>query len=209
MSHATEPRTKPEGSAIAEGGWPDRDGLFRFTVDQFYQLSEMGLFGDRHVELIEGVIYEMTSKPPHALAVELIDQLIRIPFGQGFRVRCQLLLDRGRRSMPEPDFAILPGGPREAPPGHPTTAALIIEISDTTLRKDRVLKGHLYAHAGIADYWILNLNDRQLEIYRNPGPDPSRKGRFKYHDTTILSADGHASPLARPEARIAVADMLP
>jgi Uma2 family endonuclease len=123
-------------------------------------------------------------------------------------MRVSLPLDLGRHSQPEPDFAILPGHARDAMP-HPRIASLVIEISDATLRKDRVIKAHTYAQAGIADYWIVNLNDRQVEVHRDPGPNPGRKGRFLYRSVTIIPADGHVSPLAKPESRIAVAEMLP
>jgi Uma2 family endonuclease len=186
-----------------------RSGRYRWTAGQYYRLGDLGFFQDRHVELIEGEIYEMTIDPPHAVAVELLGDVLRRTFGVGYSIRTQQPLDFGRRTQPEPDAAIVAGSPRDYAQAHPKTARLIIEVSDSTLRKDRVLKAHIYARAGIADYWIVNLVDRQLEIRRNPGPDPSRRGRFTYADATIVPATGHASPLAAPQARIAVADLLP
>jgi len=188
--------------------WPRRDGVFRFTVNQFYRLDDLGFFEDRHVELIEGVIYEMTMKPAHAISSELATRLFILTFPAS-SVRSSLPFDASRRSLLEPDIAVVPGNARDYVDNHPDGALLIVEISDSTLRKDRTLKVHLYAFAGLPDYWLLNLVDRQLEIYRNPGPDPARKGRFTYADVTIIPADGHASPLAAPGARIAVADLLP
>ena len=117
--------------------------------------------------------------------------------------------DFGRKNLPEPDLAYVDGTDFDYLKGHPKTARLIVEVSDSTLRKDRVLKAHLYAHAGIADYWIVNLNDRQVEVHRNPGPDPSRKGRYRYADVTVVPADGRVTPLAVPGAVFAVADLLP
>jgi Uma2 family endonuclease len=92
---------------------------------------------------------------------------------------------------------------------HPKIASLVIEIGDTTLRKGRTLKAHTYAQAGIADYWIVNLPDRRLEVHRHPAPNSERKGRFLYREIIPIPADGHVNPLAKPEARIAVADFLP
>jgi len=188
--------------------WPPRNGIFRFTVDQVCRLEGLGFFGDRHVELLEGVIYEMTFNTPHATSTSLSLIVLQATF-PGCHVRPGLPMDISRRSLPEPDFAVVFGGPRDFVEQHPTTALLLVEISDATLRKDRTLKAHLYAQGGIADYWIVNLVDRQLEIHRSPGPDPSRKGRSRYSDITVVAADGHASPLARPEAVVAVADLLP
>ncbi len=182
---------------------------WRWTVDQYQELIELGFLEGRRVELLDGEILEMAAhKPAHANAIEKLDDALRAAFGPEYRVRMQLPLDVGRRSQPEPDGAVLF---RRAEPGgdHPRDPVLVVEVSDTSLREDRTIKAHLYAGAGIADYWIVNLVNRRLEIHRNPGPDPAHKGRFRYADVTIVPADGHAAPLAKPEARIAVADLLP
>ncbi len=203
-THATKPKQVSKSKP-----WPKRDGVFRFTVEQFYRLSELGFFDDRHVELVEGVIFEMTVYAPHATATLLALELFQSLFRPGWTVRHQLPFDTGRRSLPEPDLAVVPGSVRDYAQRHPTEAALVVEVSESTLRKDRTLKAHLYASAGLPEYWIVNLVDRQLEIHRNPGPDPDRKGRFRYAEVMIVPANGHASPLAKPDARIAVADLLP
>jgi Uma2 family endonuclease len=191
--------------------WPPsrrRSGLFRWTQRQVHRLDELGFFADRYVELLEGYLYEMTIDPPHSAACGLANEVLRLAFGAGYTVRSQTPLDLGRRSLPEPDLAVVAGSIRDHARAHPTTALLVVEISDSTLRKDRRTKSHLYARAGIADYWIVNLVDRQLEIRRQPGPDPARPGRFAYPETTIVPADGSASPLAAPGSVIAVADLL-
>lgn len=204
MATAHDPRTRKSSATKCR-----RSGVFRWTAEQAYKLAELGFFDDRHVELLDGVLYEMTINPPHAVALLLATRLFLSRFGDAHSIRVELPLDFGRRSLPEPDVAIVPGADRDYMEAHPKTASLIVEISDSTLRKDRVLKAHIYAHAGIADYWIVNLNECQLEVHRNPGPDPERKGRFRYAEVTIVPADGHAAPLAAPAANIAVADLLP
>jgi Uma2 family endonuclease len=205
MATADRPRSPSRAARTGRR----RNGIFLWTADQVYQLYELGFFGDRRVELLDGVLYEMTVNPPHAQAILRATRYFLFRFREAHSVRFQLPLDLGRRSLPEPDVALVVGTDDDYRIAHPKAAVLVIEISDATLRKDRTIKAHLYAHAGIADYWILNLVDRQLEIHRNPGPDPSRKGRFRYADVTIVPADGHASPLVAPEANIAVADLLP
>jgi len=183
---------------------------WRWTSEEYNRLAELGFFRDRRVELIEGEIVEMAPfNPPHAIAIELGTQVLPAVFGAGFRVRIQLPIDLGRRSQPEPDFLVLPGSPRDDRDHHPTTASLVIEVSDATLSFDRVKKAHLYAKAGIPEYWILNLIDRQLEVRRRPGRDPNRKHCWTYHELTVVPADGSIAPLAKPEAEIAVADLLP
>jgi Uma2 family endonuclease len=198
------PPESPAAPALREG--PRR---IRWTSAEFYRLGELGFFLRRRVELIGGEIMVMTINPPHAIAVELLGDALRAIFGAGFRVRMQQPLDFGRWSQPEPDAAIIAGASRDHVNTHPTSALLVVEVSQTTLRYDRRLKAHRYAWAGIADYWILNLVDRQLEIHRNPGPDPVRAGRYRYADITIIPATGGATPLAAPGVVIAVADLLP
>jgi Uma2 family endonuclease len=190
--------------------WPRRDGLFRFTVEQFYKLDELGYFEDRKVELIEGIIHEMTTKPPHAISADLTCIILHLIFAVGWVVRETKPLDTGRRSLLEPDFYVLAGSARDLSKAqHPMTAALVVEISDSTLRKDRTIKVHHYAQANLPDYWIVNLVNRQLEVHRNPGPDPARRGRFRYADVTIVPESGRIAPLAAPRSEIAVADLLP
>jgi Uma2 family endonuclease len=183
--------------------------LFRFTVEQYCQLDELGVFGDRHVELIEGILYEMTINPPHVTSTLLVVEALRSVFGDGWVIRLEKPLEAGRRSLPEPDVSVVAGTIRDFATRHPASASLIIEVGDSTLRKDRTLKAHLYAQAGIADYWIVNLNDRQVEVHRDPRPNPARKGRFLYREITVIPAEGHVSPLAKPDGRISVADVLP
>ena len=189
--------------------WGNRNGLFRFTVKQFYELNDLGYFDDRKVELIRGLIFEMTINPGHASSSRLAYVLLQRIFGEGWDVRPGLPLDTGRRSLLEPDLAIVSGSIRDYINVHPKTAALVVEISEATLRKDRTIKAHLYAQAGLADYWIVNLVDRQLEVHRNPGADPSRRGRFRYADVTIVSVSGRIAPLAAPGSVVNVADLLP
>jgi len=186
-----------------------RDGIFRFTVDQYSRLDEMGFFEDCRVELIRGVIFEMTINTGHATASRLASSALRSIFGRGCVVSDALPLDMGRRSLLEPDLTIAEGKIRDFAQVHPTSAALVVEISDATLQKDRTIKAHLYAQAGLAEYWILNLVDRQLEVHRNPGPDPARRGRFRYADVTTVPEAGSMAPLAAPGSPIAVADLLP
>lgn len=117
-------------------------------------------------------------------------------------------LDLGLDVEPQPDLAVA-DGPRAAFPTHPTTALLVVEISDSTLSIDRGRKAGIYARGGIADYWIVNVNSRQLEIRRRPVADPTAPEGHRYDDITILGEADSASPLAAPQAVIRVADLLP
>jgi Uma2 family endonuclease len=119
-------------------------------------------------------------------------------------------LDLTPYSVPDPDLAVVAGSVRDnASVDNPTTALLIVEVSLTTLRYDRGRKASLDALAGIQDYWIVNLVQRQLEIYRDPVPDSSRPYGFGYAQVATLQPSDHATPLTMPAAKIPVADLFP
>lgn len=176
----------------------------RWTCDEYDRLIEVGLLHeDDPIELVEGRL--LVSEPQHhahARAIELATDALRAAFGRGWRVRVQLPLALGSASVPEPDVAIVRGAPRDAMPGHPTRADLVIEVADTSLHLDRGLKARVYARAGIVEYWIVNLVDRAVEVHRGPR-------RTVYGDVRVARAGETLSPLAEPTARIAVEDLLP
>jgi Uma2 family endonuclease len=178
--------------------------LRRWTREEYDRLVDVGVLGeDEHVELIEGEIVEMTPQnAPHATAVRLVQEALRTVVGAGFDVRAQLPLALGADSEPEPDIAVVPGSPRDYRDRHPTTAALVVEVADATWRFDRERKSRAYAQAGIPEYWIVNLENRTLEVYRDPAGD-------RYDTEHILQPEEEVSPLARPDASIRVADLLP
>ena len=183
----------------------------RWTRDEYIQMSEWGWFIDCKVELIGGEVIEMAAQfNAHAAGVTLTIDALRAAFGPGSWVRSQATIDLSPRGMPDPDVAVVLGSPRTATPrGIPTTALLVVEISESTLGVDRNAMASLYAAGGIADYWIVNLVQRQLEAHRNPVADPARVFGFWYADRTILDPGDGIAPLAAPNARVAVADLLP
>jgi len=181
---------------------------FRWSSEEYYRLAELGFFRDRRVELVQGELWQMTVNPPHAISLEKLSRILFTMFGLEYRIRIQSPLDLGRHNQPEPDAAVLLAvGPEEKI--HPRSALLVVEVSDTSLRKDRKIMAHVYARAGLPEYWIININDRQLEILRDPGPIAGRRGRFGYRDVTIVPEAGNMAPLAAPGSPIAVADLLP
>jgi Uma2 family endonuclease len=197
-----EVRTGQKGRAAGPRHW-------RWNAEQFRQLDDLGFFEDRRIELVNGKLIELTTNPPHDTAVTLTCATLRRAFGAGLVVREERTLDLGRRYQPRPDASVVWGSERDYANAHPIAAVLVVEVSESSLRYDRVIKGHRYAQAEIPDYWIVNLVDRQLEVYRNPGPDPDRPGRFRYADVTIVPADGQVAPLAEPDQRIEIAALLP
>ena len=180
----------------------------RWTRNQYYLMAEHGFFEGKRVELIKGEIIEMSPmKSAHATAVRLVIELLRNIFAKGFIVDSQLPMNFGKTDAPEPDVAVVKGAIRDYNESHPRVAELIIEVSDTTLNFDRTKKASLYAENKISDYWILNLKNRCLEIYRRPIKD--RKLGFIYTEIKIFTEGDEVSPLAAPEASIKVTEILP
>src|SRR5947209_2506807 len=120
---------------------------YRWSREEFHQMSDLGWFDEKRVELIDGEIIEMpVQKGPHAMAVLLARDTLEAAFGPGRVVRTQAPLNLGSSSEPEPDVSVVPGTVRDYP-DHPTTALLVVEVSETTLWLDRNRKAPLYASA--------------------------------------------------------------
>lgn len=185
--------------------------IWRMTVDRYDRLTELGWFHDQRVELMEGRIVRMAAQlEPHVACVSLAAKAVARAFGNGYYVRFQAPLVQGKFSKPEPDLAVVRGTERGfLQSGTPTTALLVIEVSDTTLRQDRGRKAGIYARSGIADYWIINLVDRRLEIHRDPVRHARYKSRFGYASIQVVQPGGSIAPLAAPHVPIAVNDLLP
>lgn len=181
------------------------------SVRRYDQLINLGWFRDQRVELLNGRIIRMAPQSePHSVAILLAERAPRVPFGSGYYVRTQMPLHLGKYSKPEPDVAVIAGDMRDAVrTGTPTAAALVIEVSDTTLRKDRGIKASLYARFGITDYWIVNLVDQQVEVHRNPIRDAALRERFRYAQLEVKGVTDSIAPLAIPQAQVKVADLLP
>src|SRR5437764_11230931 len=146
-------------------------GFRRFTVSEYHRLIELGILTeDDNLELLDGYLVHKTSRnPPHDAAIQkgLKKWLRLLPPGWDLRVQSAITLTE---SEPEPDFAIVRGDETVYVSRHPAAAdiGLVVEVSDSTLPGDRDDKGRIYARAGLQCYWIVNLNDRQIEVYTAP-----------------------------------------
>lgn len=179
----------------------------RWTVKQFHELGEAGYFENRRPFLINGVIYEQGfMNEPHAIALLLGQKVFSVLFGAGWVVRNQLPLVLNLDTDPLPDFAIVRGTIRTQRP-HPTTAELVVEVSDTTLDDDLTEKAELYAVAGIQEYWVLDLNARVLHVLRDPGPLAANGTAYRNHRQH--GPDDAVIPLAASDRSVKVADLLP
>ena len=182
----------------------------RWTYEEYQRMADVDSFLNRRVELLGGKIIDMAAqKDLHAVAVGKSQRAAERAFGPGFWGRPQLPLHLDRWSGPEPDVAVVPGAPDDyVGKGHPKSALLIIEVSDTTLSYDRKKKGPRYARAGYADYWIVNLIDQCVEVYRKPVQDPSARLGWRYADVSVLKPPASLTPLAAASP-ILIADLLP
>lgn len=171
-----------------------------------------GVLEGKRVELIDGKIVDMSPpRAPHAVGIMLAtDEMRRVFAAPAFSVRVQLPLRAGRESEPEPNVAVVRGSVRDSlKTGHPTTAVIVIEVADDSLVSDRSVKADLYASAGIADYWIINLVRRQCEVRRKPVRDAKRRFGYRYSQVAIYKAGDVVAPLAAKQRPVAVADLLP
>ncbi|MGH2361895.1 MAG: Uma2 family endonuclease [bacterium] len=183
----------------------------RWRRVEYERLIGTGFFqpGDP-VELVGGqLIVTEPQGSGHFAASRAVEEELRAAFGAGWEVRGQGPLALDEESLPEPDVAVVPGSYRDYVVGHPSQAVLVVEVSESSLALDRDHKGSLYARAGLADYWIVNLVDRVLEVYREPSPDPAASFGWRYRSVEVFGREASVSPLALPSAHIRVVDLLP
>lgn len=176
------------------------------TVEEYHRMSEVGILQpDEKVELIAGQIIKQMSPQgsPHSAAITRSNRIFGKNLDDQVLVRSQLPVILNNLSEPEPDLALVKTEPLDYNDHHPTTedVYLILEIADRTLKTDLQVKGIEYARSGIEDYWVLDINHRQLYVYRQPTEDG-------YQSQVILAENEQISPLKFPNCLIRVADLL-
>ncbi|MBE9164730.1 Uma2 family endonuclease [Tychonema sp. LEGE 06208] len=180
--------------------------LRKWTVKEYHKLGKIGFFHpEERVELISGNILKMSAKgTAHTSALGRTDRLFQDLFNNLAWVRVQDPIALDDNSEPEPDIAVVRIDPLDYATHHPTPSEvyLIIEVADSSLAYDREIKAKIYARSGIADYWILNVNERQLHVFREPTEDG-------YQSEIILGESASISPLQFPAFNIAIQQMLP
>jgi Uma2 family endonuclease len=184
--------------------------LRRWQRAEYDRLVDLGVFEGEPLELLAGQLVVAEPKGAyHVTAVTKIEYALRTVLPPGWLVRTQAPVWLDDESEPEPDLVVVPGAPDDYRDAHPSRPPLLIEVAESRLGIDRRQKGSLYARAGIEDYWIVNLVDRVVEVYREPRLDPSPADGWSYRVVTRLTPPATVTPAAFPAIHVAVADLLP
>jgi Uma2 family endonuclease len=178
----------------------------RWTREEYYRLADEGWFRGQRVQLIDGEIIQMPPQGhPHARAIAVLTRWLHDTYNNDFMIRIQMPLNVLKDSDPEPDAAVARGS-IESDSDHPQTALLVIEVSDSSLPLDRK-KAFLYAAAGIQEYWIVDVDHRLVEVYRNPVSDKSAPRGSRYPAPSVASPGESLSPWSMQQASLKVADL--
>lgn len=174
------------------------------TRDEFWAAARRGEFGTRRAEWVRGIVTIPDRVSwPHVLTCRNIAASLRDSFPVA-------AWENFGNPFPTPDADVCPDVVIvrfSDYTDHPTHALLIVEVADTTLDRDTTIKAEIYAAAGVADYWVLDLESRRLMMYRDPRPLPP--GGVAYRSLSELGEADTVSPLAAPSAQLRVADLLP
>lgn len=195
-----------ERTELLEGTiyWKELSTPKKFTVEDYYRLGETGMIApNERTELLDGVIYPMEPIGPFHGGVNdsLAEYFWELSQGR-WTVRVQNSIRINNTSEPQPDIALVARAPHAYKRRHPKPADvyLLIEVADTTVDTDRRLKLPLYAEAKILEYWIVNLRDEVIEIYR----EPHSRG---YSVTTMHKAGEKITPEEFPDVKVDVAEI--
>ena len=203
--HMSSTFSPPKADAV-----PEVPKRHRWSLGQYECIAEAGAFKGNRTELMDGEIVDMPSqKNPHMLAITKG----AAELGRHFRLPEYWLVIQGtlrldEHNAPEPDFFIAPW-PVDQGSDSIIRPLLVIEVSDTSLLYDQIVKGSLYASHAIADYWLVNINDRQVEVYREPTRDESRQYGWRYGRVDVVRPPALVSPLFKSPLSIESAALLP
>lgn len=185
--------------------------IWRISVSQYHEMIKAGIFGpDDPIELLEGwLVRKMAKDPPHAVANELVRESLVAMLPKGWTVRIQAPVTLGD-SEPEPDLAVVRGSHRDFLKRHPEPqeVGIAVEVSASSLQRDKSLKKGIYARAGIEQYWILNLKDSTIEVFGNVDGDLSESD---YQEHQVYKAKQRVPVVldGKKVGSILVADVLP
>jgi Uma2 family endonuclease len=175
-------------------------------VSDYDLMVEAGVLTEKdRVELIEGALVQVAPQgEEHAWVVQRLTRLLVQRLSEEFEVRPALPLTVGEYSEPEPDFAIVTAAQGNRKTSHPDSAVLVIEVSRSSLRMDRMVKSRVYARGGIPEYWVIDVDHRRAEVFRQPNVE-----RAEYLEHLEVSDEGTLASTSLPELTFELADLLP
>lgn len=177
-----------------------------WTVDEYHRLIETGILTtDEKVELLEGQIIQVSpQRPPHAATTQSTANYLSRLLADRAYIRVQLSITLLPNSEPEPDIAVVQIDEREYFDHHPTADEifLLIEVAKTTLQSDRLTKALTYAKAKIPEYWVLDVQERQVHVFREPVGEA-------YEQETILNEDTTISMVALSDVNVSLNQLFP
>jgi Uma2 family endonuclease len=180
--------------------------LGHYTVFRYLELGDCGLIAlDDRVELLDGIVVAMPpTSPLHDNAVRRVLYVLLQRLGFETIVRGQSTFVCGEDSAPQPDIAVCPGNDRTHDLRHPTQAHLLVEVASTSLAQDRLTKSAIYARAGVPCYWIVNLRESCIEVYREPD-----RWKSEYREVTRASGSDRLVIDAFPDVTFEAAEFFP
>lgn len=186
--------------------------VYRLSVDQYHRMVRADILTeDDRVELLNGyLVPKMTKTQPHNIASGKLNDVLMRVIPAGWYLAREEPLRATDESGPEPDLMIVRGNRDDYPENPPrgSDIALVVEVAEASLSRDKVEKKAIYAASGIPAYWLVNLPARRVEVYTDPTgpadwPDYRMRTDHGPEDALVLILDG------REVARIAVQDILP
>jgi Uma2 family endonuclease len=204
MATITDSQTK---NPLAPAEWTPAP-LYRMSVEQYEALIGSGTFRDHdRFQLVIGcLVAKMTQNPPHTIADDLCGDALALALPGWYIRPAKPVRLPAQSSMPEPDRCVVRGCKRDYSTRHPgpDDVVMAVEIADTSLPQDRAMATHVYGPAGAAVYWIVNLVDRQVEVYTGPGPTGyASRTDYRSGQLVPIAIDG------QQVAEVAVEDILP
>lgn len=173
--------------------------LYKWTLGRYHQAIEAGIFKDQNVELLSGEIVVMPpEREPHVYFSDRLSKRLQTQLGNRAQIREARPIILPNNSEPQPDIAVVQPLDEVYLEHHPYPENIfwLIEYSNTTLKQDLEIKSKVYAQAGIREYWVVNLKDLQLTVFRNPAPTG--------YETEFSLSEGTIAPLAFQELQIEV-----
>ncbi len=183
----------------------------RWTRVEYERLIDLGIFrpGER-LELLDGaLVVREPQGSRHAAGIRKVLDALRAALGDAWRIDSQLPLALDDASQPEPDVFVVPHDPMAYRDAHPSRTVLVVEVAETSYRIDRTYKFSLYARAGIAECWLVDVVNNTVEIHREPEASPEALYGWRYRSVETVRPPAVVRPLVAPDTPVRAADLLP